>query len=206
MIEEFKSDSVVLSRFTYLLLTFWILTGCEEKLNTESETGTEQSQIASITASDSPADSDASLDLPKFMSQAHVDQMNRKAATNEKIKELAANLDRDYLWVMEMRDEDDTYYWNMHFDREKGFYFSLGDLDKEPDLRQIGQYRDMIAALWQIQETGAMGDPKLRDVGNPEVLQVVMPIYLEGQSSLAVPADLPTLDSLSPPSATDSER
>lgn len=127
-------------------------------------------------------------DHPLFMSQQHVDVLNRRLSEAAPLKALCAGLDQDLILLYEMSDEADGHmvYWHTSITRASGVLFSLDRGSRTPDVVVRGGYWSIIDA---VQGKGAMPEPQ----GDATAIARIMAILASSEiRSCAVQVVWPT--------------
>src|SRR5215467_1840779 len=79
-----------------------------------------------------------------FMSDAHVARMNELLAADVASKAACAALERRWDMVYELSHGDQTVWWTMSFDPERGVFFTLKPPARPADILFRGEYRAML--------------------------------------------------------------
>lgn len=131
------------------------------------------------------------MSKPIFMSQQHVDIMNRILATDADSHAECAKLDRSYWMVYELQDADSTVWWSVEFSPSAGVRFSLLPPDTDaPDLLYRGDYREMVKATQRAKQ-GQGGEEPVTTHGDPGVLTIIGPAFAAAGRVATIPSEFP---------------
>lgn len=131
------------------------------------------------------------MTAPLFMSQQHVDIMNRILAADADSKAECAQLARSYWMVYELNDGGRTVWWSVEFNPNRGVRFSLQAPDTDaPDLLYRGDYRAVVKATQRAKQ-GGDGEEPVTTHGDPGVMAVIGPAFAAAGRAATIASEFP---------------
>lgn len=127
---------------------------------------------------------------PIFMSQQHVDIMNRLLEADADSKAECARLDRSYWMVYELSDPGGTVWWSVEFSPSAGVRFSLEPPGAAPDILYRGDYRAVVQATQRAKQGGG-GEEPVTTHGDVGVLSIIGPAFAAAGRAATIPSEFP---------------
>jgi hypothetical protein len=135
---------------------------------------------------------------PGFMSQQHVQIMNRLLAADAETKAAAAKLPGPFVMAHELANGPGgrTVWWQMRFDPATGVSFTLTEPATPADLLFTGDWREVVQDLRDVRD-GKKDQTGIRWVqsGDPGFMAIVGEAFAAAKKAAAVPADMDVPDS-----------
>jgi len=144
-----------------------------------------------MTSSDSP---ESLAPKPVFMSEQHVQIMNRLLADDPLCREEAAKLDRAYVLAYRLAGgpAGQTVWWQMCFDPAGGIRFELREPPQPADLTLQGDWSAMMRTMREVKE-GRPAENPLTAVGNEKMMEKVAAAFAAGQKAATIATEIPVV-------------
>lgn len=128
---------------------------------------------------------------PIFMSQDHVDRMNKLLDESAEVAAACARLDRDYSMTYELLDgPDGTAHWTMLFNREVGASFTL-EPPANSDVTFVVDWVDTMRLV----KAAVNGEQREREIlevrGDESVADRVDEAFKAAHNAALMPAEIP---------------
>ncbi len=130
------------------------------------------------------------MSKPIFMSQQHVDIMNRLLWADADSKAECAKLDRSYWMVYELTDAGRTVWWSVEFSPSAGVRFSLDPpVAAVPDVLYLGEYRAVVKATQRSKQGDSTPLP-VTTHGRPGTMEIIGPAFAAARAA-TIPSEFP---------------
>ena len=129
---------------------------------------------------------------PIFMSQDHVDRMNKLLDGAATVEAACARLDRNYSMTYEVLDgPNGTEYWTLRFDRETGASFTL-EQPAHTDVTMVVEWTETMRYIKAAVNGEEQGDRNILEVrGDESVVDRVDEAFKAAHDVSLIPAEIP---------------
>lgn len=125
----------------------------------------------------------------QFMSQEHVDAMNRRLEAAPELEPVLRTLDRDYRMLYRLSDPAGTVYWGLTVG-PGGVAFSLTELTNA-DVTLVADHREMVRAS-RLARDGVQADIDVKTEGDASILGRIGPAVEAARGIATLDVEYPT--------------